>query len=149
MRREARAILALALALAPPAALAGAGSVDLRARVVHCTGTGAPRLRDAAGNVMVARLGAERAAKRDARRSCLEALRAVRLPTGATLGSALAADDALAASVKALVKRAKVAGAPRYFSDGGVELDLEVPLDDALSALLSPAAKAPPDGAPR
>ena len=32
----------------------------------------------------------------------------------------------------------KVVGSPRYFSDGGVEMDVEVPLDGALSDALLP-----------
>jgi hypothetical protein len=131
----AGALVVAALAAAAPAE---SGTVDWPRRVVRCTGLGAPSLRDAAGNILVARLAAERAARRAARRSCLAALNGIVLETGITVASALAADDALAASVRAAVKVAKVVGAPRYFSDGGVELTLEVPLGGKLEELLFP-----------
>jgi hypothetical protein len=88
---------------------------------------------------------AARAAKLDALRSCLEALRGVTLESGRTVGGALASDAALAAKVEGLVRGFRVVGTPRSFSDGGVELDVEVPLVGALSdALLPrPAAGAP------
>src|SRR5512139_4309942 len=121
-----RIALALAAAAALPlAARAGGGAVDWQRKVVTCTGSGAANLRDAAGNPAVARVGAEKAAKLDALRSCLETLRGVQLQSGQTVGGALASDAALSGRVEGLVRGFKVVGKPRYFSDGGVEVDVE------------------------
>jgi hypothetical protein len=139
-------VVALALALASPArALAEAGKVDWEHKVVRCTGSGAANLKDADGNPAVARIGAEKAAKQDALRNCLAALRGVQLESGKTVGSALDSDAALSGKVQGLVRGFRTVGKPRYFSDGGVEIDVEVPLDGALSdALLPLDPRSPP-----
>lgn len=149
--RVALAFVAAAAGLAAAsAARAAPGAVDWQRRVVRCTGSGAANLRDAGGNPAVARIGAERAAKLDALRSCLETLKGVQLDSARTVGGALQSDAALGAKVEALVRGFQVVGKPRYFSDGGVELDVEVPLEGALSEALLPAAepKASPASAP-
>jgi hypothetical protein len=139
-------LVAVAVALVPLApALAEPGSVDWQRKVVRCSGSGAPNLRDAQSNVAVARIGAERAAKLDAIRNCLEALKGVRISGGATVGGAMAGDPALRSRVEGVVKGFKVVDKPRYFSDGGVEMDVEVPLDGVGEAVLPPA----PDPAAR
>ncbi len=131
-------VLAAAVAALPLAARAGPGAVDWQKKVVRCTGSGAANLRDAAGNPAVARVGAEKAAKLDALRSCLEALKGVQLQTGQTVGGAMTSDAALSGKVEGLVRGFRVVGKPRYFSDGGVEMDVEVPLEGALSDALLP-----------
>jgi hypothetical protein len=143
-----RIVLAVALAhvaaaalAAPGPARAAPGAVDWQRSVVRCTGSGAANLRDAGGNPAVARIGAERAAKLDALRSCLETLKGVQLESGRTVGGALQADAALSGKVEGLVRGFRVVGKPRYFSDGGVELDVEVPLEGALSDALLPRAE--------
>ncbi|HET8542610.1 MAG TPA: hypothetical protein VFL83_22235 [Anaeromyxobacter sp.] len=134
-----RIALALAAAAALPlAARAEGGAVDWQRKVVTCTGSGAANLRDAAGNPAVARIGAEKAARLDALRSCMETLKGVQLQSGQTVGGALASDAALSGKVEGLVRGFKVVGKPRYFSDGGVELDVEVPLEGGLSDALLP-----------
>jgi hypothetical protein len=133
-----RLALALAVCAALPAAARAESAVDWQRKVVKCTGSGAANLRDAGGNPAVARIGAEKAAKLDALRNCLEALKGVQLDSGQTVGNALASDQALSGKVQGLVRGFKVVGAPRYFSDGGVELDVEVPLDGAMSDTLLP-----------
>ncbi|HEX9052325.1 MAG TPA: hypothetical protein VF841_17490 [Anaeromyxobacter sp.] len=132
------ALAVAALAALPLAARGDPGAVDWQRKVVRCTGSGAANLRDAGGNPAVARIGAEKAAKLDALRSCLEALKGVQLQSGQTVGAALASDAALSGKVDGLVKGFRLAGKPRYFSDGGVELDVEVPLEGALSDALLP-----------
>jgi hypothetical protein len=137
--------LAAAVAALPLAARAEAGAVDWQRKVVKCTGSGAANLRDAGGNPAVARVGAEKAAKLDALRNCMEALKGVQLQSGQTVGGALKSDAALTGKVEGLVRGFKVVGKPRYFSDGGVEMDVEVPLDGALSDALLPKPEAKPD----
>src|SRR5512143_3480162 len=87
-----RVALAVAAAVAalPLAARPDAGAVDWQRKVVKCTGSGAANLRDAGGNPAVARVGAEKAAKLDALRNCLEALKGVQLQSGHTVGNVLA-----------------------------------------------------------
>jgi hypothetical protein len=131
------ALAAMVVCAAPAAARAESG-VDWQRKVVKCTGSGAANLRDASGNAAVARIGAEKAAKLDALRSCMEALKGVQLQSGQTVGGALASDSALQGRVEGLVRGFRIVGAPRYFSDGGVEMDVEVPLEGALSDALLP-----------
>jgi hypothetical protein len=136
-----RFALALAAAVtfaALPAQARAESGVDWQRKVVKCTGSGAANLRDAGGNPAVARIGAEKAAKLDALRNCLEAVKGVQLDSGHTVGNALASDQGLSGRVQGIVKGFKIVGAPRYFSDGGVEMDVEVPLEGALSDALLP-----------
>lgn len=136
--RLALAMAAAASLAALPAQTRAESGVDWQRKVVKCTGSGAANLRDASGNPAVARIGAEKAAKLDALRNCLEAVKGVQLDSGHTVGNALASDQALSGRVQGLVKGFKVVGAPRYFSDGGVEMDVEVPLEGALSDAVLP-----------
>jgi len=148
MRLSLLSCLALVL---PLAAAAETGTIDWQRKVVKCTGTGAPNLRAAGGNVAVARIGAERAAKLDALRNCMEALKGVTVRSGETVGGALSGTPGLQASVEGVVRGFRVVGSPRYFSDGGVEMDVEVPIEGKLSDLVMPrgggAEKAPPASA--
>ncbi|HEY6105584.1 MAG TPA: hypothetical protein VIV59_06360 [Anaeromyxobacteraceae bacterium] len=142
-----RALAALCLAVLAPAARAEPGAVDWQRRVVKCTGTGAPNVKAAGGNVAVARIGAEKAARLDALRNCMEAVKGVTVRSGETVGGAVAADPGLKASVEGAVQGFRQVGAPRYFSDGGVEIDVEVPLDGKLSEALMPRGEGAPAGA--
>ncbi len=141
-----RVVLVLAIAALPLTVRAEPGAVDWQKRVVKCTGAGAANLRDAAGNPAVARIGAEKAAKLDALRNCLEAMKGVAISGGQTVGGAMAADPGVRGAVEGTVRGFRET-AKRYFSDGGVELDVEVPLDAVGEAVLPRAAAAPaPEG---
>lgn len=142
MRIPLAIALAQALLLAA-AARAEEGKVDWEHKLVKCTGSGAANLKDADGNPAVARIGAEKAAKLDALRNCLATLRGVQLESGRTVGSALDSDAALAGRVQGLVRGFRTVGKPRYYSDGGVELDVEVPLEGVLSDALLPREQEP------
>ena len=146
--RFALVLSAACACAALPAAVRAESGVDWQRKVVKCTGSGAANLRDASGNPAVARIGAEKAAKLDALRNCLEAVRGVQLDSGHTVGNALASDQALSGRVQGLVKGFKVVGAPRYFSDGGVEMDVEVPLEGAMSDALLPKPEKQDDAKP-
>jgi len=144
-----RKLVALAAVLAlPSAALADPGAVDWQNKVVKCTGNGAANLRDADGNKAVARIGAEKAAKLDALRNCMEAVKGIQLETGKSVGSALSSDSALNGRVEGVVRGFRVVGKPRYYEDGGVEMDVEVPLEGKLSDVLLPKSGAAPAAAP-
>jgi hypothetical protein len=140
--------VAAALCAALPAAAHAESGVDWQRKIVKCTGSGAANLRDAGGNPAVARIGAEKAAKLDALRNCMEAVKGVQLDSGHTVGGALASDQGLSGRVQGLVKGFKVVGSPRYFSDGGVEMDVEVPLDGAMSDALLPRPEPKADPKP-
>ncbi|HVO19759.1 MAG TPA: hypothetical protein VMU15_10910 [Anaeromyxobacter sp.] len=143
----------LAIALAQALLLAAAaraedGKVDWEHKVVRCTGSGAANLKDADGNPAVARIGAEKAARLDAVRNCLATLRGVQLESGRSVGSALESDSGLSGRVQGILRGFRTVGKPRYFSDGGVEIDVEVPLEGALSDALLPHPTEPAGAAP-
>lgn len=143
-----RFVLILALAAAIPAAsLAEPGAVDWQKRVARCTGSGAANLKDAGGNSAVARIGAEKAARLDALRNCLEVMKGVTVSGSQTVGGAIGADNAIRGSVEGAVRGFRTV-ATRYFSDGGVEIDVEVPLDAVADAVLPKAAAEPAAGGP-
>jgi hypothetical protein len=67
--------------------------------------------------------------------------------SGPPAGDAMAFDAAVRARVEGTVRGFRVVGKPRYYSDGGVEMDVEVPLEGSISEALLPAgAGAPPGG---
>jgi hypothetical protein len=124
-------LAATAAAWASPPPAPTKGGVDWQAQVLTATGSGAPDLR--AVTAAQARLGAERAAKMDAFRNLLEQAKGVQLESGKTLGAVLE-DEATRGHVQGVLKGFKVTH-KRYFSDNGVEIDVEVPLSGVLAAL--------------
>ncbi|NBD09122.1 MULTISPECIES: LPP20 family lipoprotein [Corallococcus] len=117
-------------------AVRGAGSpgINWEGQILRATGSGAPDLK--AANPAQARLGAERAAKLDAFRNLLEQAKVIQVSAGRTVGDEWSRDE-VKARVEGAIRGYKVV-ARRYFSDSGVELDVEVPLA-ALTAALTPA----------
>ncbi len=91
-------------------------------QTVRATGAGAPDLK--AANPAQARLGAERAALLDAMRNLLAQVKGVRVDATKTMADEMA-DDRIVARVEGLLRNYRVLG-KRYFSDGGVEVDIEV-----------------------
>lgn len=124
-----------------------APGVNWGGQMVRATGAGAPDLK--ASNPAQARLGAERAALLDAMRNLLGQVKGIQVSGDKKMGDAMA-DDKVRARVEGLVRGYKVVG-KRYYSDGGVEVDIEVPLA-LLTEVIDPepvqqlAVKA--DGAP-
>ncbi|WP_426752033.1 hypothetical protein [Myxococcus sp. Y35] len=115
----------------------GTPGVNWEGQVLRATGAGAPDLR--ASNPGQARLGAERSAKQAAVQSLLEQARRLQISAGRTVADALAQED-VRKRVESAVSGYKVVGR-RFFSDSGVEIDVELPLA-ALSAALFSAASA-------
>lgn len=134
-------VLGALVALASFAAHAEPGTVDWTKRVIKATGQGAPDLN--AANIAVARLGAERAAKLDALRNILETLKGVAISSGQTVGSVLN-EPAVKAQVEGVCRGFKILEPKRYFSDGGVEIDVEMPMDAVAGVLMDKAAPAQP-----
>ncbi len=134
---------ALALLLLVPAVALGAEKaekkkpqipgVDWAAGTIKATGRGAPNLN--APSVAAARLGAEKAAEMDALRNILATLKAVQISAGKSVGDAMSSNDTVKATVEGQAKGFKRVDT-RYFSDGGVELDVEMSLEGLLSELM-------------
>src|SRR5882762_9824466 len=119
-------LLALVVLLPLAARADAAGEIDWQRRVLKATGQGAPDLN--APSIAVARLGAERAAMATAQRNALETLKGATLESGGTVGTLLQNDSALRTKVQGKLRGVR-AVKTHYFSDGGVSLDVEVPLD--------------------
>jgi len=111
-------------------------SVNWEGQVLKATGAGAPDMK--ASTPAQARLGAETAAKLDAFRNLLAQAKGLRVSADKTLGDAMTSDE-IKAKVEGVIRGYKVAD-KRYFSDNGIEVDVEVPLS-ALTELVAP----PPD----
>lgn len=109
-----------------------AGEVNWAGQVLKATGSGAPDMR--ATSPAQARLGAEMAAKMDAFRNLLSQARGVQIASGTTVGDAMDA-DAVRGRVEGVIRGYKVT-AKRYYSDQGVELDVEVPLGAIVEAVV-------------
>jgi hypothetical protein len=127
-----------------PALAQSKGEIDWGRRVLIGHGQGAPDLN--APSIAVARLGAERAAKLDAYRNALETLKGMQVQSGGNVGSLLQNNATLTSRVDGELKGVK-AIKNHYFSDGGVSLDIEVPLDE-LPPELASAIQVPPGTAP-
>ena len=118
--------------------------------MLKASGQGAPDLN--APSIAVARLGAERAALAMAQRNALETLKGAALESGGTVGALMQNDTALRSKVQAKLRSAR-AVKTHYYSDGGVSLTVEVPLDQLpvviVDNLKPPAGAAnPPSTAP-
>ncbi len=101
-----------------------AAGVNWGGQMVRATGGGAPDL--SVKNPAQARLGAERAALLDAMRNLLGQVKGISITAEKKMDDAMK-DDKVRARVEGLVRGYKVVG-KRYFSDNGVEIDIEVPL---------------------
>ena len=138
-----RFVIVAALA-AMPALAQTKGEIDWSRRVLVGHGQGAPDLN--APSVAVARLGAERAAKLDAYRNALEALQGMQVQSGGSVGTLMQNDSTLSSRVDGELKGVRPIKT-HYYSDGGVSLDIEVPLDE-LPPELARAIKVPDGVAP-
>lgn len=115
------------------------GQINWTDKKITVTGSAAPNLK--AANAAVARLGAERAAKIDAFRNALEAVRGVRITGKGTAGDLMSSSSRVSSSVEGIVRGFKVIDT-KYYSDGAVDLVVQVPLGDIALALV-------PDGGGR
>ncbi len=109
--------------------------VSWSGQVVRATGSGAPDLK--AQNPAQARLGAERAALADALRNLLAQVKGVSVDGTRKMGDLMEKDE-IKLRVEGLVRGYKIIN-KRYFSDSGVEVEIEVPLA-LLTEVLDPDA---------
>jgi hypothetical protein len=129
-----RALWALVLAV-PLSALAQGNGVDWQRQVLRVTGDGPPDVK--ASNPSQARLGAERSAKEDAFGELLEQAKGLRLRADRTVGEEMAREETRRRVEDVL--RGYTVVQKRYFSDSGVQMDVEVPLGALTSVLMTPA----------
>jgi hypothetical protein len=130
-----RALWGLVLAV-PLSALAQGNGVDWQRQVLRVTGDGPPDVR--ASNPSQARLGAERSAKEDALQDLLEQVKGVHLRADRTVGEEMAREETRR-KVEEVLRGYKVVH-KRYYSDSGVQLEVEVPLGALTSVLVAPTA---------
>ncbi len=110
------------------------GQINWSDKNVLATGSGAP---DATlPNVAAIRLNAERAAKVSAFRNVLETLKGLRISAKVT-GKQVLAEGPVRTQVEGIVRGCKVVDT-RYYSDGGVDVVLQCPLDGGLATSLAP-----------
>jgi hypothetical protein len=108
------------------------GTVDWQGQVIKATGSGAPDMRSL--SPAQARLGAEKAAQLDAFRNLISQAKGIHISSEKTVGDAMAKDE-VKGRVEGVVKGFKVVK-KRYYSDQGVEMDVEVPLSGIAQAVL-------------
>lgn len=111
------------------------GEVNWQGQVIKASGAGAPDM--TAANAAQARLGAERAALTDALRNLLAQVKGVSIDGSKKMSDAMEKDE-VRAKVEGTIRGYKVTN-KRYFSDNGVEIDIEVPLA-LLTDLIDPDA---------
>ncbi len=109
------------------------GQVNWTERTITATGSGAPDLK--APNVAVARLGAERVAKLDALRNILETLKGVRINSDVTVKNEMVTSSKMRTKIEGLVRSFKVLKT-KYYSDGGVDLVVQMSLDGPLASTI-------------
>ncbi|HVP62158.1 MAG TPA: hypothetical protein VMT11_16460 [Myxococcaceae bacterium] len=112
------------------------GTVDWQGQVIKATGSGAPDMRSL--SPAQARLGAEKAAQLDAFRNLIAQAKGIHISSDKTVGEAMAKDE-VKGRVEGVVKGFKVVK-KRYYSDQGVEMDVEVPLSGIAQAVLEPSS---------
>jgi hypothetical protein len=98
--------------------------VNWGGQTVKATGSGAPDMK--ATSPAQARLGAERAAQLDAFRNLIAQVKGIQISAGKSVNDAMTKDE-IKAKVEGVVRGFKIVG-KRYYSDNGVEIDVEVPL---------------------
>ncbi len=114
------------------------GKINWTKQYVYATGSGAPDLK--APNVAVARLGAERVARADAYRNLLEAVKGVTVTGSTTIKNSMEESMEVKTQVEGVVKGAEVV-TTKYYSDGGVDVVIRVPLSTLVEKVApTPAA---------
>jgi hypothetical protein len=141
-----RLALCAALCSAPAVRAQPAEGIDWQRSVIKVMGKGAPDLN--APSIAVARAAAERAALGAAQRNALRVLEGATLDDGSRVEILLHDDTALRTRVESKLRGLRAART-RYFTDGGVWLEIDVPfaiLPPRIAQHLRPPP--PPDLAP-
>jgi hypothetical protein len=112
------------------------GEVNWSTRMITATGFGAANLKSA--SVAVARLNAERAAKLDALRNVIETLQGVQVTGKRSVGD-LMSNGEIKTKVQGMAQGFKVVDT-RYYSDGSVDIVVQMPMSNELNSTLMSAA---------
>ncbi len=122
------------------------GVVDYSQREIVATGIGA--VPPNAPNVGAARANAIRAARVDALRNLVEAVKAVRVTSETTVNNNMVENDIVRTKVEAMVRGAQQVGDIKYLSDASVEVTMSVPMSGIMDVVLPTTATAalPPVG---
>jgi len=121
------------------------GQVNYSERVVTATGMGAVPAN--ATNVGAARLNAIRAAKVDAWRNLIEAVKAVRVTSETTISNNMVANDIIRTNVEAMIRGAQMVGEVKYLSDSSVEVVMSVPMSGIMDVIMPIDPLGTPPGA--
>ena len=116
--------------------------IDYSTRMIKATGIGAVPTN--AANVGVARANAIRAAKMDALRNLVEAVKDVRITSETTVVNNMVESDVITSKVEAMIRGAQQVGDVKYLSDSSVELTMEVPLTGIMDLVMPTAESAEP-----
>lgn len=108
--------------------------IDYSTRMIKATGIGAVPTN--ASNVGAARANAIRAAKMDALRNLVEAVKDVRITSETTISNNMVESDVITSKVEAMIRGAQQVGDVRYLSDSSVELTMEVPLGGIMDLVM-------------
>lgn len=128
-------LAAAAPALAAPEKKGSQAGPDWQKQVIKATGQGAPDIRRTGQSPAAARIQAEKAAELDALRNVLAKVKGLAVSGGQTVADKVSSDATLEGRLEGVVRGYKITD-KRYFSDGGVEVDVEVSLGDVLTELL-------------
>ena len=110
----------------------GHGEINWSKKTVTATGSGAANLKD--GNVAVARLNAERAAKLDALRNVIETVQGIQV-SGARSAADIMSNGEIKSRIEGMARGFKIVDT-RYYSDGSVDVIIQMPIDENLTNAL-------------
>lgn len=115
-------------------------SIDYSKRTISALGIGA--IPANAPNVGMARANAIRAARLDALRNLVEAVKGVRVSSETTVENGMVSSDVIKTQVEGMVRGARQVGETKYLSDSSVEVIMEVPMTGIMDILMPTAADA-------
>ena len=119
----------------------GHGEVNWTGKVITVTGSGSPNLKGGAVPAQL-RLQTERAAELDAYRKILEIVKGVQVNSKQTIGAQMQASPEVSAKVEGLIKGMRRIDT-KYYSDGGVDVIVQFPLDGSLTQAVIPSDTKP------
>jgi hypothetical protein len=108
------------------------GEINWSKKTVTATGSGAANLKD--GNVAQARLMAERAAKMDALRNIIETIQGIQV-TGTRNAGDIMSNGEVKTRIAGMAQGYKVVDT-KYYSDGSVDVIIQMPIDENLTNAL-------------
>ena len=109
------------------------GEINWSKNMITATGSAAANLKD--GPVPVARLNAERAATLDAYRRILETFKGIRIDGDRNVAD-LMSNGTIRSKVSGVIRGAQRVDT-RYYSDGSVDVVMQMPLDEKLTSALN------------